>query len=495
VPRAAFSGLVVQAEAGHLPLPDDSVDLICTSPPYYGLRDYRDGGISLAGQIGAEATPQAYVKALVDCTREFARVLKPGGSLFVVLGDKYSQRTQVRRSSHRPHIFPGKFPEFSESWAQHAANGAVRMPHQNVVNDDGLAVAEKSLMQLPQRYAIACTDELGLIKRAEIIWSKVNATPESVRDRVHLLHEWVLHFTLEHRYYSAVDEIREPYAAATGERYALGFRPRPVDGNRLSTRVQLGDTEYGENPLGKMPGSVWRIKSDPLVVPERLGVQHFAAYPRELARRIVLGWSPPAVCLECGQGRFPVTVSERVELRQRDLPGRARLNAEPLHGPDKRAGTHVARRSEIVGYACACTPYTDHPGTGEKLPRKDYGDPAGLGQFIVSGGVGRKPRTGPWREYHLDGWTAPPSRPSVVLDPFGGTGTTALVASVLGRIAITSDLSADYCRLSDWRVHDLVQRARAAGRKPPVVSKNLERAESAYGGHYDELDKLIAEAR
>lgn len=57
------------------------------------------------------------------------------------------------------------------------------------------------------------------------------------------------------------------------------------------------------------------------------------------------------------------------------------------------------------------------------------------------------------RNLPLDGWIAPPTGPSVVLDPFGGTGTTALVSKALGRDAITVDLSEDYCRLADWRVN------------------------------------------
>lgn len=49
--------------------------------------------------------------------------------------------------------------------------------------------------------------------------------------------------------------------------------------------------------------------------------------------------------------------------------------------------------------------------------------------------------------------TPPPSGPSLVLDPFGGTGTTAMVAKALGRNAITVDLSEDYCKMADWRIH------------------------------------------
>lgn len=84
-----MSVVLLRGDARHLPLPDESVDLIACSPPYWSLRDYRDGGESLAGQIGSEDTPQEYVANLLDCTREWARVLKPTGSMFVNLADVY----------------------------------------------------------------------------------------------------------------------------------------------------------------------------------------------------------------------------------------------------------------------------------------------------------------------------------------------------------------------------------------------------------------------
>jgi hypothetical protein len=67
--------------------------------------------------------------------------------------------------------------------------------------------------------------------------------------------------------------------------------------------------------------------------------------------------------------------------------------------------------------------------------------------------------------------TTAPATPGVVLDPFGGTGTTALVASVHGRIGISNDLSADYCRLAQWRTTDEKQRAKAAGVKAKAPKK------------------------
>ncbi len=55
---------------------------------------------------------------------------------------------------------------------------------------------------------------------------------------------------------------------------------------------------------------MWTIPSEPLKVPDWLGVDHFAAYPQEWPRRIILGWSPSGICVECGEGRRPVVKRE-----------------------------------------------------------------------------------------------------------------------------------------------------------------------------------------
>src|SRR5690606_10059376 len=148
-------------------------------------------------------------------------------------------------------------------------------------------------------------DELGLILRAEVIWSKPNGLPESVTDRVRRSHEQWFHFTLNPRYYSAVDEVREGYAPATESR---NLYARPVSGPSRAAGADVEDRPAGmsTNPLGKLPGSVWTIPTEPLRVPDHLGIDHFAAFPTEWPRRIITGWSPRGVCVECGAGRRPV---------------------------------------------------------------------------------------------------------------------------------------------------------------------------------------------
>jgi site-specific DNA-methyltransferase (cytosine-N4-specific) len=277
---------------------DDSVDLVVTSPPYFALRSYQDDGEHYDGQIGSEATPQEFLHALWAVTAECVRVLKPSGSLWVNLGDKYSG---INPGSYRRHTQP---VDGGPGYHADAAASEAKAAHK----PDWGGVRQKSLMGLPWRYAIGCIDDLGLILRAEVVWSKPNGLPESVTDRVRRSHEQWFHFTLEPRYFSALDELREPYAPTTAARYAAGYNDRDFNSQRLTINYELGGVT-DRNPLGKLPGSVWSIPSEPLKVPDDLGVDHFAAFPQEWPRRLILGWCPPdGVVLDpfAGTGTVPM---------------------------------------------------------------------------------------------------------------------------------------------------------------------------------------------
>src|SRR5262245_21448824 len=338
--RRPMTAIVLQGDARHLPLPDASVDLVVTSPPYFGLRSYTDGGEHYPGQLGSEATPAEYVAALVECTAEWVRVLKPSGSMFINLGDKYSDR------GHGPN----------------RGNGTGRGP-QAVHLAQTRGPMEKSLLGLPWRYALAATDQLGLILRSEIIWAKPNGLPESATDRVRRAHEQVFHLTKSPRYYAAVDEIREPHNPNTHARRRDG-QPTPGDIRVQSVRGVTGGPTHlssaleDRNPLGKLPGSVWPIPSAPLVVPPELGVDHFAAYPCALVRPLVLGWSPPGVCTACGQGRHPVVDSTYTHgqnrFGNRFTDGLAAVGTHGKGRPGSSAAPDLRRHTTITGYACAC---------------------------------------------------------------------------------------------------------------------------------------------
>ena len=380
-----------------------------------------------AGQIGSEATPAEWLAALVECTREWVRVLKPEGSLFVNLGDKYASGDG---SGNQAGLAP-------DGAYFNGGNRATRARGHARNRLEFGASRPKSLLGLPWRYALAATDQLGLILRRDIIWSKPNGLPESVTDRCRSSHEYVFHLTRQPRYYSAVDEIREPThreGLTWAERKLVGRTPNPDAGHNY------GGPGMAAHPLGKLPGSVWSIPSQPLTVPPALGVDHFAAFPMELPRRIVAGWSPAGVCTGCGQGRRSVW-EDRGLSTYRQLKDAANLMlgrdvgpiSEPGNSGNTKNGqgkpvTYVAKPKALTGYVCACPD------------------------------------------------TSAPTRPAIVLDPFGGTGTTALVASALGRHGISVDMSADYCRLAAWRCSDPGQRAAAmqVPKPPPVPDDQLE---------------------
>ena len=449
--------LVVRGDALRLPLPDASVDLIVTSPPYWALRDYQT-----PGQLGSEPTPQEFLTNLWAATREMVRVLKPTGSIFVDLGDCYSSKTK------------GSGGTGKSTLSRHTDQGRLQsqLRSQSPVHRIEPGVPEKSLMLLPERYRVGCVDQLGLIARAVIVWDKPNGLPESVRDRVRRSHEDWVHLVKQPRYYHAIDEVREPQAEAwrsTGKVENRGTKS--LDGGANNGFGLSGETPREYNPLGKLPGSVWSVPSEPLRLPAWLGVDHYAAFPSEWPRRFILGWSPPGICLDCGTGRFPVVDRQAKPLRGNSVIGGRK-------GTDESNGWGgfpvLGNEATILGYACGCTPHTDHPerrGTSHHSHSKD--DEAGRNQD----GAARKanylaelenPR-GPVREYHLDDWQAPPTRPALVCDPFGGTGTTAMVARALGRDAITVDLSHGYCRAARWRVFQSGNAGKALART------NLER--------------------
>lgn len=386
---------VVRGNARNLPLADDTVDLVVTSPPYFALRSYTDAGEHYSGQIGDEPTPQEFLDSLLEVTAECVRVLKPSGSLWVNLGDKYSDRAG---------------PE----WAGSSDRLTGRTAKPRRASSTGMA-PRKSLLGLPWRYAIRCVDELGLILRAEVVWDKPNGLPESVTDRVRRSHEQWFHFTLEPRYFSAVDEIRERHVRTWGANNG-GTRPaQAAAGSQYD-----GLDQSAPNPLGKLPGSVWTIATEPLNVPAELGIDHFAAFPTEWPKRLIQGWSPAGVCVACGDGRRPISSASTTFDKARDqahateIAKRGAAHSVMSGGTAKSTLNGVTTRV-ITGYTCACAD------------------------------------------------ASAPTRPAVVLDPFGGTGTTAMVAKALGRHGVTVDMSADYCRLAEWRTNDRDQLAKVLG--------------------------------
>ena len=140
-------------------LPDNMVNCIVTSPPYFGLRDY-----GVAGQMGLEESPAVFVAKLVELFREARRVLRSDGTCWVNLGDSYWTDTYIKGA-------PPQGYWKTDGMAHREGGGFGHRP-------EGLR--PKNLLGIPWRVAFGLQDD-GWILRSDVIWHKPNPMPESVQ--------------------------------------------------------------------------------------------------------------------------------------------------------------------------------------------------------------------------------------------------------------------------------------------------------------------------
>ncbi len=168
----------------------ESVNCCVTSPPYWGLRDY-----GVAGQIGLEPTPQAYVEKMRLIFSEVWRVLRDDGTVWLNLGDSYAS-SPVGTFNGGSQILAGRDLSSHESGSKF-----------NKLAASGLK--PKDLIGIPWRVAFALQSD-GWWLRSDIIWSKANCMPESVTDRPTRSHEYIFLLTKSARYLYDHEAIKEP---------------------------------------------------------------------------------------------------------------------------------------------------------------------------------------------------------------------------------------------------------------------------------------------
>ncbi len=172
-------------------LDDESVQMVCTSPPYWGLRDY-----GTPGQLGLEPTPEEYITKMVKVFQEVRRVLRKDGTLWLNMGDSYAGS--------------GKGPSKSLSGpAQNMENS-----HSGIVPQN---LKPKDLIGTPWRVALALQAD-GWWLRCDIIWSKPNPMPESVTDRPTKAHEYIFLLTKSAKYYYDAEAIKINMAGSSIQR-------------------------------------------------------------------------------------------------------------------------------------------------------------------------------------------------------------------------------------------------------------------------------------
>jgi site-specific DNA-methyltransferase (cytosine-N4-specific) len=258
-------------------LPAGSVDCCVTSPPYYGLRDYGH-----PDQIGAEATPAAYVERLRLVFAEVRRVLADDGTLWLNIGDSYAGSWGAQGKTDQG--LHGKVVSARAYGGGASQTGKIR---------EGMPAA-KNLMGVPWRVAFALQDD-GWILRNAIVWNKPNAMPESVTDRLSTRYEMLFMFSKNRKYWFDLDPIRE--APATSDRVYAVRDYAQADGSWAQgsggTHRNSGRDGVGLNPAGRNPGDVWDIATTPFPG------SHFAVFPPELPRRcIVAGCKPGGTVLD-----------------------------------------------------------------------------------------------------------------------------------------------------------------------------------------------------
>lgn len=195
-----------------------AVDCIVTSPPYYGQRDYGE-----VGQIGLERTPEEYIRHLVEVFHYARLLLRPGGSLWVVIGDTYwSGKGRPQGDDTKR-----KYPRFDRP-----QDKTIEIPW----------CRPKQQLLIPHRFAIAMQAD-GWIVRNDNVWNKPRAMPDPAEDRCALTHEYVFHFVTQRRYRFDLDAVAVP---------SNGKRPT------------------------KNPPSVWTIPTEPSQK------KHLAVFPEQL---------------------------------------------------------------------------------------------------------------------------------------------------------------------------------------------------------------------
>lgn len=253
-------------------LPDQSVNTCVTSPPYFGLRDYGH-----EGQIGLEATPDAFVSRLVEVFREVRRVLRDDGTLWLNLGDSYAAQ---RGGTYQPAetLAGGKGGKTADGANVNRDRHDGYNPTRNA---SAIGLKHKDLIGIPWRVAFALQAD-GWYLRQEIIWHKPNPMPESVRDRFTKAHEQLFLLSKSPRYYFDQEAVKEPAAGVPngGKMHAGTKSFSTQSGGKFSSGLGNAAVEKRNRR------SVWTVSTKPYAG------AHFATFPPDLIEPCILAGAP-----------------------------------------------------------------------------------------------------------------------------------------------------------------------------------------------------------
>ena len=327
------------------------------------------------GELGLEPTFQLYIDHLISVFEECKRVLKDEGTIWVNLGDSYSgsgngsgDTTTTNRNK----------PEIYKEIYKNQKTGVQ-------------SLQSKCLLNIPSRFAIAMTDELGLILRNNIIWHKNNCMPSSATDRFTVDFENIMFFTKKKKYY-----FEQQFEKSVDPESYLGRRARKIPEQYHKDKIHFARAgSYDQNGIDRGAGktypnrnmrTVWNINTS------GSKDKHYAMYPEKLLVRMIEAGCPKEVCNKCGKPKRKVVTTD--------------YKGDNNNHPNTK--THYNGQTNIIS-------------GGKTNPKKE----------IISCNCNAG--------FH----------PGIVLDPFGGSGTTGITAKKLQRNFINIELNPEYSEISE----------------------------------------------
>lgn len=408
-------------------LPDASIDLVATSPPFLALRNYND----VDGQWGSEATPAAFLDHLLELATELRRVLAPHGSIAFELGDTYSGSGGAGGDYNTGGLRDG----------QGKFDGSATRRGRVVDHDSGRRTPgsgwplAKSLTGVPTLFAWSLAYGRNLLNpdhtfqpwriRNVIVWARNNPPVGALSDKYRPATSYITVATPSARRWFDLDAVRGPASPNTHARAPKGIRRQPKAGKAIAEGRGGNWDTLDEIAVidGSPPRDHWDDEYDGdttwLINTVGSSLAHYAMWPASLAERLILSMCPAEVCRSCREPRRRIVAKNR-----------------PTPADDSQRAKHANGQRPA-------------PGRQNRPPE--------VGWEIDTTTIG-------WSDCGHDNY-----RPGVVLDPFYGTGTTGAVADLHGRDAIGIDLDPTNTELHGPR-YDEVKKS-LFGVAPPMAGQ------------------------
>jgi DNA modification methylase len=429
------------------------------------------------GTLGLEPTIDLFVAHIVDVFREVRRVLRKDGVLWLNFGDCYATTPRGNK--------PGDYS--TSSLTNPRRQDQMK---RGDVKDYG-QLKKKDLCGIPWQIAFALRAD-GWWLRSALPWIKANPMPESVRDRATTAHEYVFLLSKSEHYYYDGDAVRRPQSGNAHSR-GTGITPKSVSDTRLikanhsfhsatsgSTVVpggrnwRTGDLfrdsldwaieqarEYLQHleSVKEKGGMLLSGEGDPLALlvnPQGFSGSHFAVFPPALVEPLIkASTSERGCCPGCGAPWERITQASEeyaqhlgkdwANYEQDDMEGRGHFmlpgGGKASQRPIKRKAPALTAEYLTVGWRPTCSCYDERyrqefprARSRRKRRQQDLSD-----RWFPR--VRRRPGNDTW-----------PVAPCVVLDPFGGVGTTAMVADREGSDATLIELNRKYAYMARDRL-------------------------------------------